>query len=241
MMQLSLTNKGDNMQKRCVYIWVNDNTHEPFYVGCGTHSRAKTTKWSSRTKAFYEVFNNNPCHYVIVKDNLTASEAAELERVVIKDYRDQGIELVNQTNGGEIRQFSEWTEEMRKEYSQRLTGENNPNFGHTWTDEMKARLSKERIAKGLAKGGLNPRATPVMCVETGTVYACKEDASGFLGVASACSSIYFCLKDPKRVAGKGRYHFVGKDMFDELNTEEKRKEWLRKIASKGQFPLGRNI
>ncbi len=219
------------MQTKCVYIWINDNTHEPFYVGCGTHNRAKTTKWNSRTKLFYEVFNNNPCHYEIIKDDLTLEEAAELERTVIKDYREQGIDLINQTNGGETNQYNTWSEEMRKEYSERLKGANNPNYGHNWTDEMKEHLSRVRIESGKAKGGNNPRATPVMCVETGTIFACKEDASEFLGVASGHSSIYFCLKDPKRVAGKGKYHFVGKDMFDKLDTKEKREEWLREIAS----------
>lgn len=230
-MMLFQSKEGAYMKTKCVYIWVNDNTHQPFYVGCGTHSRAKTIKHGSRTKSFLNVYNNNPCHYVIIKDNLSNKEAAFLEREVIKDYREQGCELVNQTNGGEMRQYGCWSDEMRQEYSERLKGKNNPNYDHHWTEEMKAHLSKVRIERGISKGGLNPRAKPVMCVETGVIYACKQDATAFLGVADACSSIYFCLKNPKRVAGKGRFHFVGMDMFEELNTEEKRKQWLEKIAS----------
>lgn len=217
------------MEERCVYIWINDATHEPFYVGCGTLTRPR--KMNSRSKAFLEIYNNNRCHYVILKRGLSPLEAANLEREVIKDYREQGIELINQTNGGEIRQFSEWTQEMRDEYAERLKGKNNPNYGHKWTNEMKEHMSKVRIERGVSKGGLNPRATPVMCVETGVIYACRQDATEFLGVKSGCSSIAFCLKNPKRVAGKGKYHFVGKDMFDELNTEEKRRKWLKEIAS----------
>ena len=216
------------MEERCVYAWVNETNFEPFYVGCGTIDRPR--RLTSRSKAFFKIYNNNKCHYIILKRGLSPVEAAMLEREVIRDYREQGCNLVNQTNGGEMKNV-EWTQEMRDEYAERLKGENNPNFGHHWTDEMKDHLSELRINNGLAKGGMNPRAMPVMCVETCVIYACKEDATEFLGVKSGCGSIYFCLKNPKRVAGKGKYHFVGQDMFEKLNTEEKRKEWLEKVAS----------
>ena len=217
------------MNDRCVYIWINDTTNKPFYVGCGKIDRPKRTY--GRTNSFYKIYNNNKCHYVILKQDLSPEEAAQLERQIIKEYRDQGYNLVNQTGGGEIRQYSEWTDEMRKEYSERLTGEANPNYGQRWTEDMKAHLSQVRVDRGVAKGGLNPRAKPVMCVETGEIFNCKQDAGAFLEVANACSSIYYCLKNPRRVAGKKKYHFVGQDMFEELDSEEKRKEWLEKIAS----------
>ena len=216
---------------KCVYVWINDDTNQPFYVGCGTHARAKTTKKGSRTKSFFEIYNNNNCHYEIIFDNLTSEQAVYMERLTIQWYRLLGVNLINQTNGGEMRQLSEWTDEMRNEYSARLTGKNNPNYGHRWTEDMKKHLSDVRIEKGVAKGAKNPRATPVMCVETGEIFACKQDAKEFLGVADACASIWICLKNPKRVAGKGKYHFVAENMFDSLSTETKRKEWLEKIMS----------
>ena len=130
-----------------------------------------------------------------------------------------------------MRHQTGWSDEMRKEYAERLKGKNNPNYGNNWTAEQRKHLSEVRIAKGLSKGELNPRATPVMCVETGEIFKCKQDAKDFLGVADAGASIWVCLKNPKRVAGKGRYHFVGESMFEILNTPEKRKEWLKNIAS----------
>lgn len=216
---------------KCVYMWVNETTNKPFYVGCGTHARAKTTKKGSRTKSFFEIYNNNECHCEILNDNLTNEEAAQIERETINLFRQMGYDLINITNGGEMRQCSNWTDEMRSEYAERLTGENNPNYGHHWTDEMKEHLSKVRIEKGVAKGELNPRATPVMCVETGEIFQCKRDATEFLGVKDASASIGFCIRNPRRVAGKGKYHFVPEVMFNELNTKEKRKEWLEKIMS----------
>lgn len=216
---------------KCVYVWINDTTNQPFYVGCGSHTRARTTKKGSRTRSFFDIYNNNECHYEIIFDNLTSEQAAYMERLTIQWYRLIGTNLINKTNGGEMRQDSIWTKEMRDEYSKRLAGENNPNYRHRWTDDMREHLSKIRIEKGIAKGAKNPRATPVMCVETGEIFPCKQDAKEFLGVADACASIWICLKNPKRVAGKGRYHFVSEEMFDKLDTEEKRKEWLEKIAS----------
>ena len=218
------------MQDRCVYIWINDTTNKPFYVGCGKLNRPNQKY--NRSKLFYDVYNNNKCHYEILKAELTTAEAAELERQTIKEFRDKGYELVNQTNGGEMRQYSNWTDEMRKEYAERLIGKNNPNYGNRWSEEQRKHLSEVRIELGIAKGSLNPRAKPVMCVETGEIFNCQQDAKDFLGVADPCASIWICLKNPKRVAGKGRYHFVGKEMFNELSTEEKRKEWLEKMHHK---------
>ena len=211
-------------------MWINDTTNKPFYVGCGTHARAKTTKKGSRTKSFFEIYNNNKCHYEILNDNLTDEDAAKIERETISLFRQMGYDLINITNGGEMRQYSNWTGKMRQEYSERLTGKNNPNYGHRWNDNMKKHLSDVRKEKGVAKGKLNPRATPVMCVETGEIFQCKRDASEFLGVADASCSIGFCIRNPKRVAGKGKYHFVPEKMFNELNTEEKRKEWLESMS-----------
>lgn len=216
---------------KCVYVWINDNIQQPFYVGCGTRSRAAKTYEGSRTKSFLEVYNNNKCHYEILYDNLSNAEAADLERKTINQYRQMGYNLTNQTNGGEMRQYGEWTKEMRTEYSERMKGKNNPNYGHHWTSEMKENLSRVRIEKGIAKGSLNPRSTPVMCVETGEIFQCKRDATGFLGVKDASSSISFCIKNPKRVAGKGKYHFVPENMFEELDNKEKRQEWLKRIMS----------
>lgn len=38
----------------------------------------------------------------------------------------------------------EWTEERKKEYSQKVSGKNNPNFNNKWSDKQKEHLSKVR-------------------------------------------------------------------------------------------------
>lgn len=39
-------------------------------------------------------------------------------------------------------------------------GEQNPNYGHKWTEEQKARLSRKRKKNGKSKGARNPTAKP---------------------------------------------------------------------------------
>jgi hypothetical protein len=40
---------------------------------------------------------------------------------------------------------SEWTDERRAKMSDKMTGENNPNYGNNWTEEQKAHLSHYKI------------------------------------------------------------------------------------------------
>ena len=68
------------MEERCVYIWINDTLHEPFYVGCGKLNRPGRVYKGARSKLFFDVYNNNKCHYEIIKRNLSPQEAATLER-----------------------------------------------------------------------------------------------------------------------------------------------------------------
>ncbi len=109
----------------------------------------------------------------------------------------------NLTSGGSgIKDWipsSEWKEQVK----QRVQGENNPNYGHHWTKQMKDYLSN--IKKGKNLRGDNPNSIKVICVETLKVYECLLDAATDIGLKSG-SSISLCLKDKTRVANG--YHFV---------------------------------
>ena len=106
------------------------------------------------------------------------------------------------------------------------TGAGNPNYGNRWSDEQKEHLSTVRKELGLARYGNNPRALPVMCVETGKIYSCQQEAAEDLNLKNM-ASINHTLKE-RRFTAKG-FHFVkGKDI-ELLSTEEKRKQYLREV------------
>jgi len=41
--------------------------------------------------------------------------------------------------------ISEWTDERRKQYAEKMKGQNNPNFGNKWTDEQRLKQSIKKI------------------------------------------------------------------------------------------------
>lgn len=213
-----------------MYYWVNETNGEPFYVGKGRRERALRKAGVHRSKEFNDIALNNKCHVEIYKQNITDAEARNLECKLIAEFREKGCALVNKTNGGEGGyERPNFSEEQIKRFSETNRGSNNPNYGHKWTDEMKQSASKYMIETKCHSGGRNGRSRKVMCVETGIIYQCKRDATEFLGVKDGSSSIYFCLKNPSRVAGKGKYHFVDETKFELLDTKEKREKYLEEL------------
>lgn len=88
-----------------VYLHKDKKTKTPFYVGKGTGNRAYDTDgrncdWHQKVKELNEEYNIK-----IVKDNLSESEAWELEAELIKKYGRKWTNegpLVNLTEGGDI-------------------------------------------------------------------------------------------------------------------------------------------
>lgn len=149
---------------------------------------------------------------------------------MISELRAMGATLANHTDGGEgTADRKPRSDEYKESVRVKVMGANNPNYHNFWNDEQKERLSKVRKEKGIAKGGKNPRARRVMCVETGMVFLCQQDASDWLGLKSM-ASINHALKEKRYVASG--YHFVSGDDIDRLNTPEKRKQYLLELQSK---------
>ena len=74
----------------------------------------------------------------------------------------------NETIGGDGVKGWIASDEFRQKISQIVSGENNPNYGHYWSDKQKMIASQKR--KGTYAGTNNPRATKIICVETLKVY-----------------------------------------------------------------------
>jgi hypothetical protein len=91
------------------------------------------------------------------------------------------------------------SKEFKQKISKLVQGENNPNYGNHWTNEMKNNLSQKKISNGLHKGVKNGRCKKIQCVETGEVFNYIEEAKEKYNVKCA-ASFSVALDNPKRTA-----------------------------------------
>jgi hypothetical protein len=103
---------------------------------------------------------------------------------------------------------------FRDKISQLVQGENNPNYNHHWTDEMKQHLSQVRKDNGRSANENNPRATRVICVETGEVFNCIKYAMQKYNIKNE-GSVTVALKDPVRTAGGKHWVLYADKYLDE--------------------------
>ena len=139
-----------------------------------------------------------------------------IERWENEEFRNKMIKIRNESNS--VYQ----SEEFRNKISNLVQGENNPNYGHYWTNEMKEKASQQK--KGKYKGENNPNygnhwseeqrnhlseirkngdwrganhgmAKRVVCLETGEVFECIEYAKNKYGAnTSLLSNKRFSIK-----------------------------------------------
>lgn len=205
-----------------VYIWYIVETKEVFYVGKGTGDRYK--KLTGRNKFFVDMYNSHHCAVRKIYTCIDEKLAFMLERITIYEYRRKHPEyrLTNQTDGGEGVSGWEATPEYREHMRVKNMGAGNPNYNNRWSQEQKDAMSKRIKESGIYKGALNPKATKVMCVETGIIYECILDALSAYAIKDH-SNMSAALRDPVRTAGGVHW---AKNGFDDLDTPEKREEYL---------------
>ena len=81
------------------YAHYRKDTNTVFYIGKGTGNRLMTTK--SRNKWWQAIANKHGWRAEIIAEWPTEAEAFEHEKFLIKCFRDMGVVLTNQTDGGE--------------------------------------------------------------------------------------------------------------------------------------------
>ena len=111
-----------------------------------------------------------------------------------------------------------WSDEQKKIASERTknlcwTGENNPNYGNYWSDEQKKIASEKARERGAwqgesnpmygkgdtIKGGDNPSAKKVICLETMEIFNCIKDA--IKSVNGKGKHLYVAIKKHKKYKG----------------------------------------
>lgn len=174
----------------------------------------------------------NGFDHIVLATQLTKAEACEAEQSLIEkwDAIDNGYNVLR---GGEInRSGLKASDETRKKMSKALSGENNPMYGRRYTDEERQLLSERRkgrklsaetirkiseshvgkkhSAETLEKMSLVRKGKkPVICLDTGKVYASIREAERETGVDHSQISAV-CFGKPKyKTAGGFRWAFKG--------------------------------
>lgn len=218
----------DVRQKQVVYIYrlldpLQENAVR--YIGQSARPERRLTEHISRANCGDRGYLYNWLRKVLaagaqpileIVEEATVETFAERERHWIADYRSQGCRLVNRTDGGEgvlglqhseeVRQKiaearrgkGQWSPERRRRFTEQMSGEKNPWFGHQYTDEEKARISAALTGRPSPKKGIAapvaPRQIYIALSPEGVQYLimnlrefCEERGlrqSGMLSVAS---------------------------------------------------------
>ena len=134
-----------------VYRHVRLDKNEVFYVGISLLDDPKYKRAYSRAdrrnQHWKSIINNTQYRVDITMENLSTEETYEKEKEFIALYgrKDLGTgTLVNFTDGGEGMLGYRHTEEYKMAASERMKGENNPNFGKTPSQET---IEKHRLSR----------------------------------------------------------------------------------------------
>lgn len=106
------------------------------------------------------------------------------------------------------------SQEFREKIAHLVQGENNPNYGNYWTEEMKQQLSEVRKANGFSANENNPRATQIICIETGEVFNCIKFAMQKYNIKNE-GSVTAALKHPVRTAGGQHWVLYSEEYLDD--------------------------
>ena len=169
----------DSDNKFCVYEHIRLDNNQCFYVGKGTLKRAKSMV---RNEHHNRIVESVGAKVNIIKDNLTESEAYELEKQIIHNYvfkYGYGIDIIgynnNSNENGHLTNHSfggdgsssgyVHSDQWKKEHSERMMGENNPSYGINYWDsysedkknKLKQHLSNIYSGKNNPMYGISPK------------------------------------------------------------------------------------
>lgn len=124
------------------------------------------------------------------------------------EYRERIVQMRRDPN-------ATWkSQAFRDKMAEIVRGEKNPNYGHHWTDEMKATASQRVAGSGKYAGDKNPKARPIMCVETGEVFSCIKYAQEKYHV-KCITSFSPALRIPTRTAAGLHWRYIPKESISD--------------------------
>ena len=139
-----MTNEIDTNKIYYVYAWYYKDTGKVFYVGKGKNNRYIET--GNRNQYFKNIISKNEVCVKKLFENLSESEAFDLEIKTIKQYKQLGECKANFHEGGRGGNTGNYNNPERSrrlsEFAKTRVGDKNPNWGHRWTLEQRKHLSE---------------------------------------------------------------------------------------------------
>lgn len=155
-----------------------------FYVGKGKERRA----WAKNKRSAYwqRVAKKHGLQVEVVAHWPTEAEAVANSRAARSEWLERGI-------------HEYWTPERREAARQAVAGENHPNFGKKFSDELREKLSASH------RGQFNVgKSRAVRCVDTGEIFPSAAEAAASMGKARSCSPMISAAARGKFASAYGR-------------------------------------
>ena len=207
--ELELMNENED-RRFYIYVHIRLDNNTVFYVGKGTGNRAYNMSRGEGTH-HDNICKACDCKAVIIKNNLTESQAFRLERKMIEYYvhtLGYGIDiegysnydhklphLTNMSWGGEGSSGYKHSEETKREMSEKRKCENNHFYGMHHSEEAKRKMSEKK------KGKPSNNRIKVICMTTGETFDSIKEAAIHYNILSS-SKICDCCKGKRKHAGK---------------------------------------
>lgn len=145
----------DEVKEFYVYAWYYKNTNEIFYIGKGKNDRYKSKL--SRNNYFLNILNKEKDNVDVkfLQKELNENDAFELEKQLIKEYKEKGQCKANFHVGGCGGNTGNYDSEERSrklsEYAKKRVGELNSMYGKTHSEETKRYLREINLGKVLTE------------------------------------------------------------------------------------------
>lgn len=203
-----------------VYIGITSQRIESRWRNNGAGYKTCVVMWKAIQKYGWENIKHE-----IIAENLTQEQACQMEIDLIKQYdsthKDKGYNI---SFGGSASAYGmRHSEETKKKFSEDRKGCKNAFYGKHHTEETKRKNSIAHSGKnayfyGKKRGFMKVHETqqkPLICVETGQIWASTKKASIDIGVAQQTIS-KACRKELQKVKGL-TFRYL---------TEEEKQQWL---------------
>lgn len=142
------------------------------------------------------------------------------------DFKSKMDKIRNDPNGAYR------SNEFRNKISKIVQGKNNPNYMHHWTDSQKTHLSL--LKKGKHLKSENGNAKKVVCLETGEIFDCIENAAVKCNIKCP-SSISLALKEDVRTAANFHWKYYQEELEDESYRKDVLIDILHRSNNKKSF------